>query len=89
MRFISAIYVTSALLLAGSAAPILESLPVSSLVSRAGEDITPAILGRNDIFLELDLTARQDEDIEKFKHLIHGGEAVADRNSQTSGCIVA
>ncbi|KAJ7119888.1 hypothetical protein C8R43DRAFT_1034992 [Mycena crocata] len=74
MRFLSAIYVVSGLFLATSAAPLPED----------GSIMQPPIA--RDVFVELDLTARNPQDL---TDALTKGEVTADRSSGTSGCVVS
>ncbi|KAJ7898994.1 hypothetical protein B0H13DRAFT_2337276 [Mycena leptocephala] len=78
MRFISAIYVVSAVVLAASGAPLPEENGSSSLNHRA-----------SDVFVELDLTVREPQDPGTVHLRDVNKEVTSDRSSSSTGCIVA
>ncbi|KAJ7191381.1 hypothetical protein GGX14DRAFT_701593 [Mycena pura] len=82
MRFVSVIYVATALAWAVSGAPLPEGDATSSLNNRAGSDT----------FAELDLSAREPQDLADTPTLPNNAqfkEVASDRTSDPSGCVVA
>ncbi|KAJ7086223.1 hypothetical protein C8R44DRAFT_893677 [Mycena epipterygia] len=83
MRFISVLFVSSALFLASWAAPVARA-PGTVVNARESPDSrTPG----GDIFSELDLTAREDTGLEL--RLEEPPEAPGDRGPESGGCVVA
>ncbi|KAJ7127453.1 hypothetical protein C8R43DRAFT_1240393 [Mycena crocata] len=80
MRFISAIYVSSALFVAVGAAPVAHAPSGVSIVETISEDTDNSVLAKRtgaDVLNELDLTARL------------ATEDPVDRTSGPSGCTIA
>ncbi|KAJ7122089.1 hypothetical protein C8R44DRAFT_876405 [Mycena epipterygia] len=84
MRFISAIYVSSALFLAAWAAPVA-SAPGAIAEARENFDTVAEARSGSDVFAALDLTAREEIEVE----LRAATEDPGDRDPQGSGCIIA
>ncbi|KAJ7191407.1 hypothetical protein GGX14DRAFT_40071 [Mycena pura] len=80
MRFVSVVYVATALVWTASGAP-LPDVDAASLNSRAGLDT----------FAELDLSAREPHDSTEISRQLdtQNKEVADDRGGGTSGCIVA
>ncbi|KAJ7122156.1 hypothetical protein C8R44DRAFT_876468 [Mycena epipterygia] len=85
MRFISAIYVSSALLLAVRAAPVPRA-PGDMAKARENRDTFVEVRTGGDVFAELDLTARNEIDIELRDK---SNESPSERPPGTPGCVVA
>ncbi|KAJ7182530.1 hypothetical protein C8R43DRAFT_1116169 [Mycena crocata] len=89
MRFITAIYVSSALFLAATAAPLAE-ISRAAVEARTENDHTESLTGP-DIFSELDLSVRMPT--EGLNLDPQAGAAKAEvpglRDPSTNGCIVA